>query len=211
MTAVEKSPAGSVRVRTALLSVSDKAGLIPLAQALLRHGATLISTGGTRAALTEADLPTVGIEQVTGFPEMMDGRVKTLHPKVHGGLLARRDRPAHIDAMQQHGIHPIDLVCINLYPFEQTIARDGITVPEAIEQIDIGGPAMVRSAAKNHDAVAVVTDPSQYDRVIGAVDAGEGSTPLQLRRDLAADAYRRTAAYDTAIADWCDRTLRAQG
>jgi phosphoribosylaminoimidazolecarboxamide formyltransferase/IMP cyclohydrolase len=152
--------------RRALLSVSDKRDLIPFAKALVAVGFELISTGGTAKSLAEAGLPVTPIDQVTGFPEMLDGRVKTLHPKVHGGLLGRRDLPSHVEAMKAHGIEPIDLLCVNLYPFAATIAKPGATFEECIEQIDIGGPAMIRSAAKNHDAVAVVTDPSQYDRVI---------------------------------------------
>jgi len=189
-----------VRIRRALLSVSDKGGVVELARALRRHGVELISTGGTAKALHDAGLEVTPIEAVTGFPEMMDGRVKTLHPKVHGGLLARRDNADHVDSMAAHGIAPIDLVCINLYPFEQTVARPGVSLPEAIEQIDIGGPSMVRSAAKNSDFVAVITDPTQYASVIEALDATKGSIPLSLRRALAASAFARTGAYDAAIA-----------
>jgi phosphoribosylaminoimidazolecarboxamide formyltransferase/IMP cyclohydrolase len=191
-------------LRTALLSVSDKADLVPFARTLHELGVTLISTGGTRAALTEADLPTVGIETVTGFPEMMDGRVKTLHPKVHGGLLAVRDNDDHAAALRNHDITPIDLVCVNLYPFEATVAKDGVSDPEAIEQIDIGGPAMIRSAAKNHRFVTVITDAGQYDAVINDLDHpdNDGDTTLATRRRLAAAAFRRTSAYDTAIAAW---------
>ena len=199
--ALLETDADRVPVRTALLSVSDKSGLIPFAQRLIERGVTIVSTGGTRAALTEADLPTVGIEQLTGFPEMMDGRVKTLHPRVHGGILARRDLPEHLDAMTSHGIHGIDLVCINLYPFEETVARPGVTAAEATEQIDIGGPAMIRSAAKNHAFVVVATQQSHYDAILDDLDA-DGQTSLALRRRLAADAFHRTAAYDRAIADW---------
>ena len=189
-------------LKTALLSVSDKTDLVPFARKLHARGVTLISTGGTRAALTEADLPTVGIDTVTGFPEMMDGRVKTLHPKVHGGLLAVRDNPTHATALQQHGITPIDLVCVNLYPFEATVANHDVTTEDAIEQIDIGGPSMIRSAAKNHRYVTVVTDPSQYDAISNALDENDGNTTLSLRRQLAAAAFAKTAKYDTAIAAW---------
>ena len=194
----------STMLKTALLSVSDKTDLVPFARKLHARGVALISTGGTRAALTEADLPTVGIDTVTGFPEMMDGRVKTLHPNVHGGLLAVRDNPAHAAALQQHGITPIDLVCVNLYPFEATVANDGVTTEQAIEQIDIGGPSMIRSAAKNHRYVTVVTAPAQYDAVSNELDAPEnrGNTTLALRRKLAAAAFKRTSEYDTAIAVW---------
>ena len=191
---------GLVPVRTALLSVSDKDGLVPFARTLHALGVTLISTGGTRAALTEADLPTVGIETVTGSPEMMDGRVKTLHPKVHGGLLAVRDDPGHAEALRTHGITPIDLVCVNLYPFERTVAAEGVSRAEAVEQIDIGGPSMLRSAAKNHRYVAAVCDPAAYERVEADLAENGGSTSYGLRASLAADAFARTSAYDAAIA-----------
>ncbi|BAM04460.1 IMP cyclohydrolase [Phycisphaera mikurensis] len=191
-----------VPVRTALLSVSDKCGLIDLGRALHARGVTLISTGGTRAALTEADLPTVGIETITGFPEMMDGRVKTLHPKVHGGLLAVRDDASHAEALKTHGITPIDLVCVNLYPFEATVAAEGVTRAEAIEQIDIGGPSMLRSAAKNHRYVAAVGDPAAYPRVLAELEAHGGATTLALRAELAAGVFALTAGYDGAIASY---------
>jgi phosphoribosylaminoimidazolecarboxamide formyltransferase / IMP cyclohydrolase len=195
-------PQGLVKVRTALLSVSDKTDLIPLAHRLAGIGATLISTGGTRAALEKAGLPTRGIEDLTSFPEMMDGRVKTLHPKVHGGLLAIRDKPDHADALSKHQITPIDLVCVNLYPFERTVANPDVALDEAIENIDIGGPAMIRSAAKNHRHVAVVTDPSQYDAISDELQRYDGATSRPLRESLAAAAFTRTAAYDTAISKW---------
>jgi len=195
-----------VPVRRALLSVSDKSDLVPFAQALVSLGVELVSTGGTARALVAAGLPVRSIEDLTGMPEMMDGRVKTLHPSVHGGLLARRDEPSHVDAMETHGIDAIDLVCINLYPFERTVENPEIDAREAIEQIDIGGPAMVRSAAKNHDFVTVVTDPQQYDRVVQELQTNDGSTTIELRREMAAAAFRRTAAYDAAIAGWMDTT-----
>lgn len=198
--------AGPVVVRTALLSVSDKTGLVEFARHLHGLGVKLISTGGTRAALTEADLPTVGIETVTGFPEMMDGRVKTLHPRVHGGLLAVRDEPSHAQALETHGITPIDLVCVNLYPFEQTVAAEGVTRAEAVEQIDIGGPSMLRSAAKNHRYVAALCDPSAYARVVADLDANGGATSPGLRAELAAEVFARTSAYDGAIADYLRST-----
>ena len=193
---------GTVRIRRALVSVSDKTGLEGLARALVDCGAEIVSTGGTAAALARAGIPCVPIEEITGFPEMMDGRVKTLHPRVHGGLLAVRDDPAHVAAMEAHGIRPIDLVCVNLYPFESTVAKPGIAEHEAVEQIDIGGPSMVRSAAKNHASVAVVTDPAQYGAVIGELRAHGGCTTLALRRRLAGAAFARTAVYDAAIAGW---------
>jgi len=191
-----------VSVRTALLSVSDKTDLVPFARALTQFGATLISTGGTARALTDAGLHVTPIDAVTGFPEMMDGRVKTLHPKVHGGLLALRDKPEHAASLAQHQITPIDLVCVNLYPFEQTVADPSVTDENAIEQIDIGGPSMVRSAAKNHRYVACVTSPKQYDAVINDLTANQGATQFALRRSLAAAAFQRTSQYDTAIATW---------
>ncbi len=191
-----------VPVRRVLISVSDKTDLIPFAKYLTGIGATLISTGGTARTLSDAGIPVTPVDAVTDFPEMMDGRVKTLHPKIHGGLLALRDNPEHVAAMRDHDIEPIDLVCVNLYPFEKTIARDDVTDAEAIEQIDIGGPSMVRSAAKNIGAVAVVTDPSQYDRVVMDMKKNDGATSQSLRQSLAAAAFARTAAYDTAIAEW---------
>ncbi|MBB6431016.1 IMP cyclohydrolase [Algisphaera agarilytica] len=192
----------AIPIKTALLSVSDKTDLIPFARRLNELGVKLISTGGTKKALAEADLPVTGIEEVTGFPEMMDGRVKTLHPKVHGGLLALRDKPDHAASLEEHDITPIDLVVVNLYPFERTVADPEVSTPEAIEQIDIGGPSMVRSAAKNHRYVTIVTDPKQYDTVTNALKANDGATTLALRQHLAAAAFTRTAEYDTAISTW---------
>jgi phosphoribosylaminoimidazolecarboxamide formyltransferase/IMP cyclohydrolase len=191
-----------VSIKTALISVSDKTDLIAFARRLESHGVTLVSTGGTATALTQAGLEVTAIQQLTGFPEMMDGRVKTLHPKVHGGLLALRDKPEHVQAMQQHDITPIDLVCVNLYPFEQTVAVEGVTDADAVEQIDIGGPCMIRAAAKNHRFVTCVTDPKQYDRVCNDMDEHGGSTSLDLRRSLATAAFSRTAGYDNAISAW---------
>jgi phosphoribosylaminoimidazolecarboxamide formyltransferase/IMP cyclohydrolase len=190
-----------VPIRRALLSVSDKSGLLPLARALAARGVELISTGGTAKTIADAGIPVLPIEKVTGFPEMMDGRVKTLHPKVHGGILALRDNPAHVDAMRRHDITPIDLVCVNLYPFEETIAgKNGIAPEEheAIEQIDIGGPSMVRSASKNFGDVVVLTGPHQYERFLAEFSAN-GTTSLALRRRLAAEAFARTSSYDAAI------------
>ncbi|WP_174280087.1 bifunctional phosphoribosylaminoimidazolecarboxamide formyltransferase/IMP cyclohydrolase [Sphingomonas bacterium] len=184
-----------VRIKRALLSVSDKTGVVELARALVGRGVELVSTGGTARALREAGLPVRDVADLTGFPEMMDGRVKTLHPAVHGGLLAKRDDPAHAAAMTAHGIGAIDLLVVNLYPFEATVAR-GAARDEVIENIDIGGPAMVRSAAKNHAHVAIVTDPADYPLVAGGV------TTLADRRRFAAKAYAATAAYDAAIASW---------
>jgi phosphoribosylaminoimidazolecarboxamide formyltransferase / IMP cyclohydrolase len=199
-----------VPIRRALISVSDKNDLIPFARGLVERGIEIISTGGTHRALTKAGLSPIAVETLTGFPEMMDGRVKTLHPTIHGGILARRDMASHVAAMAKHDIQPIDIVCVNLYPFEQTIRQDEVTTDEAIEQIDIGGPSMVRSAAKNHDFVTVVTDPSQYDRVIGELDSNDGCTTFELRRDLATAAFARTAEYDATIAAWMSGTTSAR-
>lgn len=193
-------------IQRALLSVSDKRGIVDLAGALVARGVTLISTGGTRAAIADAGLPVLDISEVTGFPEMMDGRVKTLHPKVHGGLLAVRDNPEHQAAMFAHGIEPIDLMVSNLYPFRETIAR-GADFATAIENIDIGGPAMIRSAAKNHDGVCIVVDPADYPALLAELEAGDGQTRFEFRKSLAAKAYAHTAAYDRAIADWFARQV----
>lgn len=195
------------RVARALLSVSDKSGLIELARALASHGIELVSTGGTARVLAEAGLPVIDVVQLTGFPEMMDGRVKTLHPHVHGALLAVRDDPAHRQAMEALGIRPIDLLVVNLYPFEETV-RQQSPFSACIENIDIGGPAMIRAAAKNHADVAVVVDPEDYPTLIAELDACGGGTTLALRRRLAAKAYARTAAYDAAIATWFAAELR---
>lgn len=192
----------SPKIRQALLSVSDKSGLVELAKVLARHQVKLLSTGGTYRALTEAGLPVTEISAYTGFPEMLDGRVKTLHPKVHGGLLHRRDLPEHVQTIAEHGIEPIDLVVVNLYPFEATIAKGNVTRDEAIEQIDIGGPSMIRSAAKNHSHVAVLTDPSQYADFARALDEGAGTVPQSLLRRLAVAAFERTGRYDQAIYEY---------
>ena len=189
-----------VAIKRALISVSDKTGVAEFAAALQKeYGVELISTGGTAKVLREAGLKVADISEVTGFPEMMDGRVKTLHPLVHGGFLALRDKADHVEAMAKHGIKPIDLVVVNLYPFEETIARQDATFADAIENIDIGGPAMIRSAAKNHRSVCVVTDPFQYDKILKAMHKNGGQTPYVLRLDLAMWAYTRTAQYDAAI------------
>ncbi|MDB6019647.1 MAG: phosphoribosylaminoimidazolecarboxamide formyltransferase/IMP cyclohydrolase [Pedosphaera sp.] len=187
------------KIQRALLSVSDKTGLIPLAQALLQAGVALISTGGTAKALRDAGLEVMDLSAYTGFPEMMDGRVKTLHPKIHGGLLYIRGNATHEAAARTHEIQPIDLVVVNLYPFEQTVARQNVTLHEAIENIDIGGPSMLRSAAKNHESVTVVVDPADYAEVARQI-AETGGTTLELRRKLAAKVFARTAEYDGAIA-----------
>src|SRR5512132_1318889 len=187
------------RVCRALISVSDKSGLVEFARALTEEGIELISTGGTRKALADAGLSVLDISELTGFPEMMDGRVKTLHPKVHGGLLAMRDNEEHAAAMRSHGIRPIDLLVVNLYPFEAAVAK-GAGFATCIENIDIGGPALIRAAAKNHAFVTVVADTADYPRVRDEMAANHGATTPELRRQLAARAYARTAAYDAAIA-----------
>jgi phosphoribosylaminoimidazolecarboxamide formyltransferase/IMP cyclohydrolase len=189
------------RASRALISVSDKTGIVDFARALAGHGIALISTGGTRNTLRDAGLDVIEVSDLTGFPEMMDGRVKTLHPAVHGGLLAIRNNPAHVAAMAAQNIRPIDLLVVNLYPFEETVARRA-DFATCIENIDIGGPAMIRAAAKNHDDVAVLVDAGDYAAVLAELAQHGGSTTLTLRRRLAAKAYARTAAYDAAIANW---------
>lgn len=201
-----------IRVRRALLSVSDKRGLEAFARGLAAAGVELLSTGGTCARLREAGLEVTEVSDHTGFPEMMDGRVKTLHPKIHGGLLGREDgNGGGMDAevMAEHGIAPIDLLAVNLYPFEATVADPDCTLERAIENIDIGGPAMIRSAAKNHDRVLVVTDPEDYARILEELAAHEGCSAPELRAELAARAFSHTAAYDGAIANWLGTRLAA--
>ncbi len=188
-------------ITRALLSVSDKTGLVPFAQFLAAQGVEILSTGGTARALRDVGLTVKDVSGHTGFPEMMDGRVKTLHPKIHGGLLALRDHPEHQRAMKDHDIAPIDLVVINLYPFEQTVAK-GASFDDSIENIDIGGPAMVRSSAKNHAYVTIITDPADYEVVMAEMKTGSGATTPETRRKLAAKAFARTAAYDSAISQW---------
>ena len=190
-----------VAARRALLSVSDKAGLIDFAKSLVGHGYELISTGGSAKALADAGLSVMEVAEVTGFPEIMDGRVKTLHPSIHGGLLGLRDNPQHVEAMSTHGITAIDILVSNLYPFEATLAGGG-NFSQCIENIDIGGPAMIRAAAKNINHVAVVTDVEDYDAVIADLDANNGAISQPLRSSLSARAYARTAAYDAAISGW---------
>jgi phosphoribosylaminoimidazolecarboxamide formyltransferase / IMP cyclohydrolase len=194
------------RITRALLSVSDKAGLIPFARELALFDVELVSTGGTAKALSEAGLSVIDVAELTGSPEMMDGRVKTLHPKVHGGLLAIRGNKEHIAAMEEHHIKPIDLLVVNLYPFEATVAKDA-SFDDCIENIDIGGPAMIRAAAKNHMDVTVVVDPVDYEKVLGEMASHSGMVSLELRQKLAAKAYARTAAYDAAISNWFADTL----
>src|SRR6267143_1525712 len=195
----EVNELGLVKIRRALISVSDKTGIVEFARELKRFGVEIISTGGTANALREAGIEVRDVSDVTGFPEMMDGRIKTLHPKIHGALLALRDNPEHQAEMENHEIEPIDMVVVNLYPFKQSIAREGVTLAEAIEQIDIGGPAIIRSAAKNHRDVAVVVDPDNYDSIVTELDQQDGALALDTRAQLALLAFARTAAYDNAI------------
>jgi phosphoribosylaminoimidazolecarboxamide formyltransferase/IMP cyclohydrolase len=197
----------AIRISRALVSVSDKTGLVELAQGLARHGVKLVSTGGTAAALRGAGFTVRDVSELTGYPELFDGRVKTLHPGVHGGILYRRGHATDEEERHKHGIVSIDLVVVNLYPFERTIAAPGVGTSEAIEQIDVGGPALVRAAAKNHAHVAVMVDPSQYAEVLAAMDLNGGAVPAALRRRLAQRAYERTSSYDAAIA----RFLAAPG
>ena len=199
------------RIERALISVTDKTGIVEFAHALVENfGVEVISTGGTAKVLEEAGIPVTPIEEVTGFPEMMDGRVKTLHPKVHGGLLARRDSKKHMAEAEEHGIQMIDLVCVNLYEFEKTVAQPDVTFEDAIEHIDIGGPSMLRSAAKNNDSVTVVCDPADYDAILEEMHVHGGATTKNTRRRLAAKVYTRTAAYDTAISMWLNTYLELQ-
>ena len=187
--------------KRALVSVSDKTGLVDFVKGLQAAGWEIIATGGTQKLLEDSGVKTIGISDVTGFPEICDGRVKTLHPKVHGGLLARRDEPSHLQALQENGIEFIDLVCVNLYPFRETIAKEGTTMAEAIEKIDIGGPSMLRSAAKNYNDVTVVCDPADYDTILAEINA-TGNTTIETRLQLSAKAYTHTAQYDACIATY---------
>ncbi|MBV8857792.1 MAG: bifunctional phosphoribosylaminoimidazolecarboxamide formyltransferase/IMP cyclohydrolase [Acidobacteria bacterium] len=204
----EQNTEGLRHIRRALLSVSDKAGLVDFARALRGLGVELLSTGGTAKALREAGLEVRDVSEVTGFPEMLDGRVKTLHPRIHGGILAVRDNPEHARALAEHEIGPIDMVVVNLYPFEQTVAREGVTLEEAVEQIDIGGPAMVRSAAKNFRDVAVVTSPGIYPIIFAELTETGGGLSLKTRSALALEAFSHTSAYDGAISSYLSTALR---
>ncbi|HOW96424.1 MAG TPA: bifunctional phosphoribosylaminoimidazolecarboxamide formyltransferase/IMP cyclohydrolase [Kiritimatiellia bacterium] len=198
-----------MKIQRALISVSDKTGIVEFARALTAMGVELLSTGGTAKSLREAGVAVREVSDFTGFPEMLDGRVKTLHPKIHAGLLYLRGQPDHEATMTKHGLLPIDLVCVNLYPFESTVARDGVPLWEAVEQIDIGGPSMLRSAAKNHAAVTVVTDPSDYARVLDQMRGHGGDTTPALRMELAQKVFARTAAYDAAISRFLANRLDA--
>jgi len=195
-----------VKIRRALISVSDKTGIVDFARELKRFGVEIISTGGTAKALRDAGIEVQDVSDVTGFPEMMDGRIKTLHPRIHGGLLAVRDNPEHLAAMSEHNIEPIDMVIVNLYPFEQTISSAAVTLEEAIEQIDIGGPAMIRSAAKNHEGVTVVVSPDQYPGILTELNRHTGSISFETRRSLALYAFQRTAMYDAVVSVFLKRS-----
>jgi len=197
-----------VRIRRALISVSDKTGIVDLVRELKRFGVEIISTGGTAKALRDAGLAVRDVADVTGFPEMMDGRIKTLHPRIHGGLLGLRDNPAHLAAMQEQGIEPIDMVVVNLYPFEQTVSRAGVKLEQAIEQIDIGGPAMIRSAAKNWKDVAVVVLTEDYNRVVEELNKNNGFVTMATRRKLAIAAFRQTARYDMIVSAYLEQQER---
>ncbi|MCA1628624.1 MAG: bifunctional phosphoribosylaminoimidazolecarboxamide formyltransferase/IMP cyclohydrolase, partial [Acidobacteria bacterium] len=205
----EQNQEGLRRIRRALLSVSDKTGLVEFAGALRGFGVEILSTGGTAKTLREAGIAVRDVSDVTGFPEMLDGRVKTLHPRIHGGLLALRDNKEHMAALAAHGIEPIDMVVINLYPFEQTIAREGVTLEEAVEQIDIGGPAMIRSAAKNYRDVAVVVSPNSYAQIEDELRRRDGELSFASREELALLAFAQTSAYDDVIFNFLhDRQAR---
>src|SRR5258708_7960650 len=193
---------GLVKIRRALISVSDKTGIVDFARELKRFSVEIISTGGTAKALRDAGIEVRDVSDLTGFPEMMDGRIKTLHPRIHGGLLALRHNSKHLAAMQEQGIEPIDMVVVNLYPFEETIRRAGVTLETAIEQIDIGGPAMLRSAAKNFESVAVVPDTRHYEFIIHEMGQYDGAVTLELRQELAREAFLKTSAYDSAISTY---------
>jgi phosphoribosylaminoimidazolecarboxamide formyltransferase/IMP cyclohydrolase len=194
----------SVRIERALISVSDKNGIVDFARSLAGRGIEILSTGGTSKILHEGRVPVISIDSFTGHPEIMDGRVKTLHPKVHGGILALRGNQLHQEQMKENNIKPIDLVVVNLYPFQQTVARNDVTVEEAVENIDIGGPAMVRSAAKNHAWVAIIVDPADYDSV-GAELSAENTISFETRKILAVKAFRHTADYDMAISRYLSK------
>ena len=201
-------------IQTALLSVSDKTGIIEFANALAQRGVKLLSTGGTAKLLQQAGLAVTEVAEHTGSPEILDGRVKTLHPKIHGGLLARRDDPKHLETISEHNIDRIDLLVVNLYPFRETIAREGCSFADAVENIDIGGPAMLRAAAKNHGTeqggVTVVIDPADYPRVLAEIDGPTGATSYALRLELATKVYAHTASYDGAIANYLSSLSQAE-
>ena len=190
------------KIQRALVSVSDKTGVVELAGALHEMGIEILSTGGTRKKIADAGVPVRSVSDYTGFPEMMDGRVKTLHPKIHAGLLAVRDNMEHMTEVDRHGIELIDMVVVNLYPFQETVSKAGVTLEDAIEQIDIGGPTMLRAAAKNYRSIAVVVNPGRYSQIIEEMKAGDGSVSDELKFELACEVFEHTATYDRAIADY---------
>ena len=194
------------KIKRAIISVTDKKGIVDFAKSLSRFDVEILSTGGTAKALRQGGISVTDISEYTGFPEMMDGRVKTLHPKVHGGLLGLRDNPEHVRMMEEHGIKGIDMVVVNLYQFEKTVAKEGVTLEEAIENIDIGGPSMLRSSAKNFKDVTVIVDPVDYDRVLKEMEDSGGETTLKTRFRLAKKVFRLTHAYDGAISQYLDMT-----
>ena len=194
------------KIESAIISVTDKKGIVDFAKSLSRFDVEILSTGGTAKALRQGGIPVTDISEYTGFPEMMDGRVKTLHPKVHGGLLGLRDNPEHVRMMEEHGIKGIDMVVVNLYQFEKTVAKEGVTLEEAIENIDIGGPSMLRSSAKNFKDVTVIVDPLDYDRVLKEMEGSGGETTLKTRFRLAKKVFRLTHEYDGAISQYLEMT-----
>lgn len=194
------------KIERAIISVTDKKGIVDFATALSRFDVEILSTGGTAKALRQGGIPVTDISEYTGFPEMMDGRVKTLHPKVHGGLLGLRDNPEHVRMMEEHGIKGIDMVVVNLYQFEKTVAKEGVTLEEAIENIDIGGPSMLRSSAKNFKDVTVIVDPVDYDVVLKEMEGSGGETTLKTRFRLAKKVFRLTHEYDGAISQYLEMT-----
>jgi len=194
-----------VKIKRALVSLSDKTGVVQLGQTLHAMGVQILSTGGTARSLQEAGIPVIEVSHYTGFPEMMDGRIKTLHPKIHGALLGKRDNAEHMKQMKIHGIEPIDLVVVNLYPFEKTVAKPDCTLEEAIENIDIGGPTMLRSSAKNYHDVAVVTDPQDYEKIIEEMKKSGGALSLETRFRLAKKVFKLTSHYDKAITEYLEK------
>ncbi len=194
------------KIKRAIISVTDKSGIVEFAKSLTRFGVQILSTGGTAKALRQGGIEVTDISAYTGFPEMMDGRVKTLHPKVHGGLLGLRDNPDHVRMMKEHGIRAIDMVVVNLYQFEKTVAKEGVTLEEAIENIDIGGPSMLRSSAKNFKDVTVIVDPADYDKVLKEMEARDGETEPETRFQLAKKVFRLTSRYDGAISQYLEKT-----
>ncbi len=195
------------KIKRAILSVSDKKGIVEFARAINSMGIEILSTGGTAKALRDAGIPVKDVSEHTGFPEMLDGRVKTLHPRIHAGLLSRRDNPKDMEEIKKHGIDTIDMVVVNLYPFEETISRPGVSFAEAIENIDIGGPAMLRSASKNFQDVAVLVDPSDYEKIVGEIKNLKGDLSYRTRLELAKKVFRHTAGYDTIIADYLTKVI----